>query len=685
MPAVKNWAKKRVTKAEDAFRTWTNEPYQVSPPDWAGEIVYSIQVDRFNNGDLTNDNQNLPEGQPPDWWKASLPGGPVGLPGFRHGGDLQGIFDRLGYLQMLGVTTLWITPILKHNGAYHGYCTTDPTKIDPGFGTAEKLRDLVRAAHNHGMRVVMDIVVNHLCDPRGGHYDSPNHKMCAQDDMTGYWNGSPGQSSNAGSIPFSREFFAPFKTQAFFNRCGPNSVDEMQGEGPAAVFGDFTYGMLDYDTRNYDWQEIFTDLHKYWIAFADIDGYRMDAAKHVTADFLAYFSTNIRDYARSLGKDNFYLIGEVAASEDWVARSFGRMETDPSNPDNHDDNIPNSLTSRIWSLKDVYQKNSKFPFPGPNAVYNFAQSGTARDAILGKRQAIEVQNYFKSSAYSKLIGQTVSMKDCFECWTMLEIHDWPRFLRENPRDSGKLMAGLAFLLTAPGAPILYYGVEQGFNGNCGDQINAGPASDSIRSTCGGSDDSLKRQDFFPSGPWLLGSADPAIDSQKYIGFREPKTSKFWWKDPLLRTDGSIFQMARKLVHLRKSCNALMRGSIFWRRADFANGGILAFSRILGPVEIIAIVNPGESGDIPVDKLAIDGGLNTQSGQKYRNVFAWDQVGWTGFENGAAYLYFPGFTLPAGSAAIFVHENNLQPFDSSLGIALCKPEKFAKTAHSKRFE
>ena len=60
--------------------------------------------------------------------------------------------------------------------------------------------------------------------------------------------------------------------------------------------------MLDFDTRNYDFQEIFTQLHLYWIAFADIDGFRMDAAKHVTSDFVAYFATNARAYAQSIGE-----------------------------------------------------------------------------------------------------------------------------------------------------------------------------------------------------------------------------------------------------------------------------------------------------------------------------------------------------------------------------------------------
>ena len=64
---------------------------------------------------------------------------------------------------------------------------------------------------------------------------------------------------------------------------------------------------------------------KYWVAFADIDGFRLDAAKHVTDDFLAYFSTSVRAYSKTIGKDNFMVLGEVAASSSWEARTFGNF------------------------------------------------------------------------------------------------------------------------------------------------------------------------------------------------------------------------------------------------------------------------------------------------------------------------------------------------------------------------
>ena len=106
--------------------------------------------------------------------------------------------------------------------------------------------------------------------------------------------------------------------------------------------------MFNESFKNYDDNCDNTNIfNQYWIAYADIDGYRLDAAKHMTEDFLAYFSTEIRDFAAfSLNKKNFYTVGEVAADVNWEARLLGFMQTDPHNPQNHG-NIPETLVQRI--------------------------------------------------------------------------------------------------------------------------------------------------------------------------------------------------------------------------------------------------------------------------------------------------------------------------------------------------
>ncbi len=117
------------------------------------DVIYLITPDRFANADTTNDRteDTLDEYDPSE-------------AGMRHGGDLEGVINRLDYLQDLGVTALWLNPVLENNGidSYHGYKTTDFYRIDPRFGTNEDYRRLVDEAHRRGLKVIFDHVSNHI-------------------------------------------------------------------------------------------------------------------------------------------------------------------------------------------------------------------------------------------------------------------------------------------------------------------------------------------------------------------------------------------------------------------------------------------------------------------------------------------------------------------------------------------
>eukprot|EP00005_Dracoamoeba_jomungandri_P000840 CAMPEP_0174250694 /NCGR_PEP_ID=MMETSP0439-20130205/785_1 /TAXON_ID=0 /ORGANISM="Stereomyxa ramosa, Strain Chinc5" /LENGTH=690 /DNA_ID=CAMNT_0015330829 /DNA_START=22 /DNA_END=2094 /DNA_ORIENTATION=+ len=658
---VVEWTNNRILDAEQKFVKggFLRQP---SPENWEEYIVYEIQVDRFQNGNLTNDAFNLPENQA----KYQNTPNPYGLQDYRHGGDIQGITDRLDYLQDLGINSLWITPVLMHTGDYHGYCTTDLTKIDPGFGTEDEFVELVQQAHSRGIMVILDIVVNHLCDQKTNYSTFPDdHEACAADLNTLYWNGVPGESSHQGELSFSDQFFGPLKSEYYFSRCGPNSADDTAGSGPATVFGDFVAGMFDYDTRNYDFQEIFTNLHKYWIATADIDGYRMDAAKHVTEDFIAYFSTEIRDYASSIGKKNFYLIGEVAGAADWQGRRLGKMFTDPTNPDDHG-NVPASLVTRIKFLMDTYLKNSYAPYPGLNGIYDFVQSGTARDVLLDNKGSQELGDYFISDAYNTISGQNDPKLN----WVLVEIHDWPRFLHDRPTNPYKVIGALGFLMAAQGMPIIYYGLEHGLNGNCHeDNIHAGNAAQGIIQACNEDSDSCKRQDMFLSD-WRLGSGIEVIDELNYIGIVDRKPPVDWRLDPFLNTTHFLYQTARKLTHIRQSCSVLSLGA-FYFRAGGGKGAFFAFSRIKDGAEIVIIVNPNDYSSTSVDKILIDSSINPNSGSKFINLLNPAEVGYVGKESGSTYLYFSGYKIGSNTVSVFVQQANVGDWNSDLNTALCK--------------
>src|SRR3989338_1914925 len=346
---------------------------------------------------------------------------------------------------------------------------------------------------------------------------------------------------------------------------------------------------------------------KEFIAGTDIDGFRLDAAKHVTEDFVAQCPTEIRDYARSLGKNNFLVIGEVAADADWIGRRLGVMFTNPNDPSQHG-NVPVSLTTKIEALQSTYLANPVAPYPGLNAVYDFDASGTSRDALLGLRPSSDVASYFDSDYYNTIAGQA----DYRLSWTHLEIHDWPRFLQTQPDNIAASQVGAAYLFTVPGQPIIWMGFEQGFNQNCRLQrnVNAGNATSSIVDLCNaGSDYTLKRQDMFIGGPWRLGSAVPDIDKLNYIGVWTPEqTTPDWTKDPFLNTGHALYITVRKLTHIRSSCSPLSQGSLVWRNAQPFIGGLLMYSRIFNGAEMVIVLNPSPKS-VTVPRIPIDNAIN----------------------------------------------------------------------------
>jgi glycosidase len=174
----------------------TNQPHQPNANvDWRDQVIYQIMVDRFANGDPNNDINIAPT-----------------IPGRFHGGDWQGVIDHLDYLKSLGVTALWISPVVKNVesdagfDSYHGYWTQDFLRPNAHFGDLEKLRELVNAAHAKGMLVILDVVTNHVGQLfyydingngqpddyiSGGGYShtclqvcAPHPELCSKDELT---------------------------------------------------------------------------------------------------------------------------------------------------------------------------------------------------------------------------------------------------------------------------------------------------------------------------------------------------------------------------------------------------------------------------------------------------------------------------------------------------------------------
>jgi glycosidase len=655
--AVKKWAKEYTAQGEEDFLK-AELPREKSPDFWGEQIVYQIQVDRFNNGDSSNDISNLSLNQEHEVKTGNL----YGILDYRHGGDLRGIIQRLDYLKDLGVTSLWLTPVFKHNGSYHGYCTSDFTEIDPGFGTKEDLRELSKEAHRRGLKVVLDLVVNHMCDAQTYYKKEADHYRCSNDLNASNWNGSPSGSPGQGELSFSSRFFPPLKSQYFFNRCGPNSQSDMEGTGPASIYGDFVATMFDLDTRNHDLQEIFTNLHEYWIGYADIDGFRLDAAKHISEDFVAYFSTHIRAYARSIGKNNFLIVGEIAGPSDWIGRRLGKMFSNPNNPNEHGD-VPKTLTDRLGTLKSLYLANPVAPYPGLTAVFEFAHGGTARDVLLGLRSPKSLEAHFTSTYFNDIASQN----DYRLSWNLLEIHDWPRFSSVYKTSQEKTILGLGYLAFSEGTPIIYYGMEQGLNGDCHfDKMEVGNAIQKVQSDCLGSSHALYRQDMFMGGMTRLGSTVPQINQLAYIGLPLTKESPRWEDDPYLNRSHKVYQSTQRFLQIKKSCNALKYGKTKFRWVDNNSEGILAFSRLdeASRDEVLIVLNSaGLSHGIP--EMAVK---DSAKGEKWVNLLNTAEQAWT---TGNGSLTFGPLTIRPQSVMVFVPEKNVSLRDEEHGFAICK--------------
>ena len=137
-------------------------PVHPSPASWSDEVVYHLLIDRFSDGRederalFKPDNAQAHAADPTDW-AASLK--------TFCGGTLKGIESKLDYLRGLGVTVIWLSPVIKQHPAhdtYHGYAMQNFLEVEPRFGSRQDLRDLVDAAHERGMFVLLDVVINHI-------------------------------------------------------------------------------------------------------------------------------------------------------------------------------------------------------------------------------------------------------------------------------------------------------------------------------------------------------------------------------------------------------------------------------------------------------------------------------------------------------------------------------------------
>jgi len=212
------------------------------------EVIYMIMVDRFNNGDASNDQDAN-----------------INDPLAYHGGDFKGITEKLDYIKEMGFTAIWLTPIFENmDKGYHGYWIKDFYQTNTYFGSIEEFKTLVEEAHKRDIKVILDFVVNHV---------GPKHDWL--------------------NDPTKHDWFHDNKSISNWN-------DQEEVETG------WLYDLPDLDQENPEVSKYLLDAAKWWIQETDIDGYRLDTVKHVPKEFWNDFSREVKSV-----KDSFFLIGEV--------------------------------------------------------------------------------------------------------------------------------------------------------------------------------------------------------------------------------------------------------------------------------------------------------------------------------------------------------------------------------------
>ena len=514
-----------------------------SPED---EVIYFLLPDRFENGDTSNDKGGHRGDRLATGFDSTHKG-------FFHGGDLKGLTRRLDYIQGLGATAVWLSPIFKNkpvqgppgqeSAGYHGYWVTDFTTVDPHLGTDADFKAFVDAAHAKGMKVYMDIIANHTADvlyPK----ECEGKAQCLYRSIADYpyqrRGGTGGVAINTGFDgsnfdkltdpnyaysmtvkPAERNVKVPawLNEPIYYHNRGDTTF-----RGESSTMGDFV-GLDDLFTEHPRVVDGMIEIYGSWIDRFGVDGFRIDTARHVNPEFWVKFSPAMIERARTKGIPNFHIFGEVA----------------------DDTGQPGKLAK--------HTRRDKLP-----SVLDFAFGVTAIKTVTGE---------WGTEAWREFFAQDILYEGgeaaALQLPTFLGNHDAGRFstfMRKalpNASDEEMLKRvalGHVLMMTARGVPTIYSGDEQGFVGDGNDQD--------------------AREDMFASRVAVYNDNDliasNATTAQANFDANHP-----------------LYKLIGELSSMRKGSAALRKGSTVFR-AGAEGPGILAFSRILGDREVLVVAN-----------------------------------------------------------------------------------------------
>ena len=423
----------------------------------SSQRIYFVMTDRYADGDPSNDQGGLSGGP-------GVTGFDPANPAYYHGGDLKGLVGSctdpvrgLARIKDLGFTAIWITPpfgqqtVQGDSAAYHGYWIKDFLNVDPHLGTDQDFANLVTCAHSLGLKVYLDVVVNHTADVvqlegNAGFLDPAQvpYRDChgKRFDPARYVRAKTFPCLSAANMPY-RPFFAvpsdaKAKNPAWLNDPTKyhdrGDIDFSSGSQVEFEQGDF-FGLDDLFTEQPAVMNGLAQIYASWVTRYHVDGFRVDTARHVNSAFFGLWVPKILAAARSVGITDFPIFGEVTLTDDIALSQFVR-----------DRGLPSVLD-----------------FPFQDAAAGFVSGSTGARALASR---FADDDYFRGPSG---VAPTPP--------TFLGNHDMGRaayqILQHGAPDDSRLLArvelGYDLMYLLRGAPVVYYGDEVGMIGTGGDQ------------------------------------------------------------------------------------------------------------------------------------------------------------------------------------------------------------------------
>jgi glycosidase len=580
-----------------------------SPMDWRDCWMYFLMVDRFAN----------PQASPNFAWDRQYD--------YRQGGTFKGVTDQLNYLQELGVKALWLSPILKNPHPnwqynYHGYDTQDFLHIDERFGsdgtlaTAEReLEELIAQAHGRGMYVVLDIVLNHAARVFDYVYqgrvldefkdskvmDAPLGQEPPIQWMNGYgfpradwWNQiPPGTRLSSDDAVYPRDL----QQKTFFRRRGdllsytPGSEGFVKGD-----FGQQRQLVVEYDAT----PASLADMRARY-GTQPVLNILIRAYQYVIARF--DFDSFRIDTAKHISPSALETFGNAIRE---FAQTLGKR---------------NFFTfGEIYDSEEIINKfvgrHSRNPGFGIDAALDYPLFFAVTSIVKAQRDVAELHGIFKTrkDIEATLISSHGEAGQYFV--TFLDNHDQPQRFNQPWTPPEQITMGLAILFCLQGIPAVYYGTEQGLQGTV-DKNDAHPEQ-SVREALWGKRHAFDKENFF------------------YTHIKD--LSRLREKQPALRFGRLYFQQVSG------------NGRDFGHSSGV--GGLVAFSRVLGDLEVLVVANTNTQ--TAFDGLVLqDHYLNRDPRDPRRMLVAYSNLGKTGSAEVRTIYdasYFSGAQLTAGDVS-----------------------------------